>query len=368
MRNLIGLLAIALIAATASVAHAYPQYQLSRDQTCGSCHTSPAGGGLLNDNGELTAEDEATWGGDPSFLQGLVTPPDWLKLGGDVRFALGTNDAGGGLGPAAFPMQGELRAEATRGALAVVVALGATVPNDSSPLSALLSRDHYVRWTQHDDGFGAYARIGRFMPVYGLRLAEHNAYTERYGATPLYSESYGASVGWISPGTEVHATGFLADRLRTSLGDADGAAAYVEKRFGKVALGAEARYSHAPDNVRNEGGVTGKLWLDGANLLLSGEVQGVHQSFDSGPAVTQVIGYALASWFPKHGYMIDLGVGHYDENVAVPKVDRDAVDLNLHWFPKAHIELILMGRVQTIGLGSGGAGSGYGLLQFHYRI
>lgn len=101
---------------------------------------------------------------------------------------------------------------------------------------------------------------------------------------------------------------------------------------------------------------------------MQGEVQGVHQSFDTGPARNQVIGHVLASWFPKRGYLLDLGLGYYDQAVAVPKVDRDAVDLNIHWFPKSHIELVLMGRVQTIAFGGGGAGSGYGLLQFHYRI
>lgn len=369
MRDLIGLLAFALIAATASVAHAYPQYQLSRDQTCGSCHTSQAGGGLLNDNGELTAGDEATWGGDPSFLHGLVTPPEWLELGGDVRFAGGVNDPGGGIGGAGFPMQGELYAQATRGALAVVADLGLTSPKSGgSPLTVLMSREHYLRWSQRDDGLGFYGRIGRFMPVYGLRLAEHNLYTQRYGATSLYGESYGASIGWTAFGAEAHVTAFVADRLRLGIGQGDGAAAYVEKRFGKVAVGAEAAYTHAPDNVRTEGGLTGKLWLDGANLLLSGEVQGVHQTFDTGPARDQVVGQLLASWFPAHGYLVDVGLGHYDEDVTVPKVERDAVDLNVHWFPTSHLELLLMGRVQAIGLGSGGAGSGYGLLQFHYRI
>ena len=39
------------VAAMAGTAAAYPQFQLSRDQTCTGCHLSPAGGGLLNENG-----------------------------------------------------------------------------------------------------------------------------------------------------------------------------------------------------------------------------------------------------------------------------------------------------------------------------
>jgi hypothetical protein len=87
------LLIAAALAATATVAHAYPQYQLSREQTCGACHLSPTGGGLLNVNGELAEEDDATWSGDPTFLHGAATLPDWLHLGGDVRFAAGARTA-----------------------------------------------------------------------------------------------------------------------------------------------------------------------------------------------------------------------------------------------------------------------------------
>ena len=40
--------ALTLVGGTA---HAYPQFQMSRDQTCTGCHLSPSGGGLLNENG-----------------------------------------------------------------------------------------------------------------------------------------------------------------------------------------------------------------------------------------------------------------------------------------------------------------------------
>lgn len=370
MRTTTWLLSLVAVAATAGVAHAYPQYQLSRDQTCGSCHLSPAGGGLLNDNGELTAEDEAQWGGDPTFLHGAVDLPEWLRLGGDFRFAAGASDPGGGLGPAAFPMQLELHGQAQKGPLAVVADLGFTIPKeDGSPATVLMSREHYVRWNQQDDGFGLYGRIGRFMPVYGLRLAEHTAYTRRYGGTPLFGEAYGASLGWVTPGAELHVTGFVHDPLREGVDPSDGAALHVEKRLGgKASIGAQARYGHGDDNVRTEGGVTGKLWLDGPSVLLQAEVQAVHQSLDAGPARNQVIGYLMATWFPSRTLMLDVGLGHYDQDVKVPDVDRDAAEVNLHWFTHSHFEVVAMGRLQLIGLGNGGAGSGYGLLQLHYRL
>jgi hypothetical protein len=63
-----------------------------------------------------------------------------------------------------------------------------------------------------------------------------------------------------------------------------------------------------------------------------------------------------------------VGVGQYNADLSLKYQDRTAVDANLHWFPSAHWELVLMGRVQTIGFGNGGPGSGFTLLQVHYRL
>ena len=361
---------VILTAGTSGTAHAYPQYQLSREQTCGACHISPAGGSLLNDNGELTDEDEAQWGGDGSFLHGKVELPAWFRFGGDVRGAAGVTDPGGGIAPAAFPMQAEFHGAALAGPLTIYADLGFTIPKEGgSPATVLMSREHYVRWNQHPDNLGLYARAGRFMPVYGLRWAEHTEYVRRFGGTPLFGEAYGASVGWVSAGAEAHVTGFVHDRLRDSIETGDGAALYAEKRFGNAAIGAEARYATGNDDTRTQGGVTGKVWLDGPSVLLQAEVQAVHQAFtDLDASRNQIVGNVMASWFVRHGYLLDVVLGHYDQDVKVPELDRDALELNLHWFPKAHVELILMTRLQTIGLGNGGDTSGYALAQLHYRL
>lgn len=356
------------LAATATAAHAYPQYQLSREQTCTACHLSPTGGGLLNANGELTDEDDATWGGDPTFLHGAVTTPEWLHLGGDVRFAAGASDRGAGIGGAAFPMQVELHAQADQGPVQIVADLGVVIPREDQPLNAIDSRQHYLQWMQHPGDDGWYGRIGRFMPTLGLRLAEHTAYTRRYGGTPLFGEGYAAALGWVGAAGEFHVTGFSRDRLRSSIEDADGVAVYGEKRFGRASVGALARYADGDEDKRTHGGVTGKLWLDGPSVLFQAEAQVVRQQLDAGPTRNQLVAYVMTSWFPHRSYMLDVGIGHYDQDVKVADVDRDAVEANLHWFPKAHMEVVLMTRLQLIGLGNGGPGSGYGLLQFHYRL
>lgn len=360
------LLALVALSALAGVAHAYPQYQLSKEQTCSACHVSPVGGGLLDDNGELTAEDESQWGGNPAFLHGAVELPEWLQVGGDLRFAGGVHERGAGPGPAAFPMQTELHAHVARDAFSAYVIGGLTIKDESpSPFS----REHWLMW-QQGDGEGAYVRAGRFMPVAGLRLAEHVFYTRRHGGTPLFAEVYGVNAGWLSPGLEIHATGFVHDPLVDGIEKGDGGALHVEKRFGNVAVGLVDRYTTSDTDTRLHGGLTGKLWLDGARLLLAAEGQAIRQDFklDRGPTRVQLVGQLLATYFARPGLFVDVGLGHFDEDLAVADLDRDAVDVNVHWFPISHLELVLMTRVQTIGLGGGGDTSGYGLLQLHYRI
>lgn len=68
---------------------AYPQFQLSRDQTCSSCHLSPAGGGLLSENGSVFAENSSQYGQNGAFFYDKFKLPSWLTLGGDVRSAYG---------------------------------------------------------------------------------------------------------------------------------------------------------------------------------------------------------------------------------------------------------------------------------------
>lgn len=357
---------IVTLAALAGAAHAYPQYQLSKEQSCGACHLSPVGGGLLNDNGELTAEEESQWGGNPAFLHGAIELPEWLALGGDVRIAAGPHERGAGITMAFIPMQTELYAQVARGPISAFAMAGVTVDGDSyKPWS----REHYVLYGPVE-GEGVYARAGRFMPVMGLRQPEHPFLIRRFGGTPLFGEVYGLNAGWLSSDLDVHVTGFISDPLLEGIEKGDGAAVYVEKRFGNKAIGLIDRYTISDTESRMQGGLTGKLWLDGSKLLLSAEGQAIRQNLflARGPTRIQLVGQLLATYFARPGLWIDVGLGHFDEDLTVADIDRDTFDVNIHWFPHSHVELVLTSRVQMIGLGGGGPTSGFSLLQLHYRI
>ncbi|MEO6773483.1 MAG: hypothetical protein ABI467_10750 [Kofleriaceae bacterium] len=363
-----------VVAALAAVscprpAAAYPQYQLSSDKTCTSCHLAPDGGGILTENGVNTAEATAWHPGDGNFMYGMAKP-SWLELGGDVRGAAGYVNSGVSAA-AGYPMQAEVAASAHWNGFSLHATGGLRRPQeDGSALHALWSREHYLMWqSRPDDHEGLYVRVGRLMPTFGLRLAEHVVYTQRYGGEPLYGEVYALAASYVTEAFEVHASGFVHDPIASAQEHGDGGALYAELRLGDhAAIGAEAKYAASDDAHRTYGGMTGKLYLPGPAVLVLAEAEVIHESFvPGGDRVTQLAGYALASHPLGGGFLLDLGAGHFTEDTRVQGLFRDCLDANLHWFQTSHVEWLLTTRLELLDLGSHQSG-GYVLAQIHYRL
>jgi hypothetical protein len=366
------ILGILLVGVSAGRALAYPQFQLSKDQTCSACHISPSGEGLLNENGRTVSETSSMWGTDPAFMYGKVALPSWLAAGGDFRGAWGYLQT-----PqkylAVFPMQADLYAAPHYDAFTLYLEGGyrpSQYVDGVAQQRPPWSREHWLMW-QSDPGSpnGLFVRAGRFMPVFGLRFAEHVVYTRRFGGTPLYGETYGAAAEYITPDYEGHLTAFIKDPLIDSVEHANGAAAYGELRLDRRAsIGAEGMFQATDVDKKLRAGVTGKLFVPAADVLLQGELQFVNQRINGGGAPNQLVGYVMGSWFPIDPVMIDLGLGYYNENLRIKNLDRDAIDLNVHFFAISHFEALINARIEFIGFGAGAPTGGYALLMGHYRL
>jgi hypothetical protein len=374
----IGVVAAALLATASRRAAAYPQYQLSRDQTCSGCHLSPAGGGLLSENGYSVAENLAQLTDSSAFMYGLIPLPGWLAVGGDLRSSTGfihTPDSNF----AFIPMQADVYLHAMVQGFTVHVTAGARPPQwitgNGTPaiFDRFWSREHYLMWQQDATSRdGLFVRAGRFMPVFGLRLAEHPVYIRRFGGTPLYGETYGAAVEYVTQAWEAHLTGFVEDPLIDAVLHDSGVAAYAELRLDpRLQVGGELMVIGRNDNqtwVR--GGATAKLYLPSTDLLIQGELQVAHQSIGGGHAPNQIIGYAMASKFLGSAFLLDVGLGHFDEDLAISGLDRDNLDVNLHFFFDSHFELVWQNRLEGLGVfqSRGGPTGGWSLLHAHYRL
>ncbi len=386
---------VALIV-SAGAAHAYPQFQMSRDQTCTGCHLSPAGGGLLNENGYTVAEGISQFGHKPEFMYGKVLEEGGsFILGGDVRLAGGFLKYGGAEDTAvyAFPMQIEVYGRVKLGGgVAIQADLGFRPDEDTNEaLTTVWSREHYLQWqSKEDENYGSFVRVGRFLPVFGLRFAEHPLYTRRFGGTQLYTDTYAASFSQVEEKYEAHVTAFMEDLLIDPVEHANGAAAYGEYRVsptlsfgggvmfksftnGKFFLSDDLDYDSKEFRIA----ATNKLYLEGPDILLSTEIQFVNQlvgkdprSPDSrvGGAPKGIVGNLIATKMLGSFLMLDLGIGHFDSNLRIKNLDRDCIDLNFHWFTTSHLEFVLNARYELIGFGAGGEPGAYALIQAHYRL
>lgn len=372
-----------LVLVGASAADAYPYFQrTSGSVRCNQCHVSPAGGGLLTGWGAEESSDAIGRGGDGRFLHGAVTLPESLLIGGDLRLAALANDVGSTEGAelAAFPMQADLTAAIRAGAWSVVGIVGARgrvrsgepdtptsmaseVP-ETSLASYVISREHYVMW-RPDESAGLYIRAGRFAAPYGLRLADHTAYIRRYLGYNLLEETYGLSAGWFGDTVELHATGFVYDPLQGGPRKELGGALLVEAQPGDtVVIGASARVGIA-ETKRLQAGLHAKLHLEGPNILLQGEIDGVRELFDGPGDRWQLAAYAGPVWIPTRGLYTGIAYQTFAEDLHVRGVTRHSVDSFVSFIPRAHFEVMASARAQRIGPREHAY---LGMLQLHYWL
>lgn len=362
-----------LLLVLAGRADAYPQFQPSSDITCTGCHISPDGAGLLNENGHTVLETLAWKQWNSGFMYGNVPTPEWLQLGGDFRGAAGLFFPYD-VAPGAFPMQAEVQARAHKASFSAYLNVGFRPINgaaDVTPLHVLWPREHYLMWQQHpDENYGLYIRAGHFMPTFGLRLAEHVVYTQRYGGRQLFHEAYGLAASYVHPTFEVHATGFLHDPYGVPAEQGDGAALYAEARIGEhAAIGTEGKLTFTDDVTTKYTGLTGKVYVEGIDLMLLGEGQLIQRTINAGAgdSMTSLAGYAMATKPLPRNLQLDVGVGHFTHDTRVKGLYRDCIDVNVHWYVATHVELLLTTRVELLAGGSGNNG-GYALTQLHYRL
>jgi hypothetical protein len=375
---------LAVLSFASRDAAAFPQFQFSSGTTrCGQCHFAPGGTGLISEWGRGEAGDTISRGGDGAFLHGLWTPPSWVALGGDFRLVSLANDSGGPESPelATFPMQADAYAHFVLPegfSLNLIVGdRGITRPTDdsiggriSSAAHRFISREHYLMW--RPSATGPYARIGRYFPVYGLRLVEHIFYVRRFTGNALYEEPYALSAGYIAEDWEVHASGFTSvpssfpDFFQAIGPRESGGTAYGEMRFaGMAALALQGRVGIADEQSRYQGGAVGKVWIDAAKLMVLGEADVIRQQIKGSIGQTQFVSYSGLTFIPIRGLMATAAYERFQEDLSVKNTGHNAYDLEINFFPWAHIELIGLGRIQHNGDGSNAT---LGMLQFHYYL
>jgi hypothetical protein len=360
--------ALGLLSLGEATAHAYPQWQLSTGAVrCNQCHYSPSGGGLINNYGRDQAGDElASFDSNGAFAHGAVQLPAWFALGGDFRGAFVDNDVQDPSGPttAIFPMQADMSGRLSFGhgfSGALTVGLrgqvrdpGQLVPfQNYQPISTsmLVSREHYLMWEQ--GSVGPYVRVGRFYAPFGLRLAEHILYINRDLGFDELEETYNVSGGFVGDLWEFHLTGFAPDFVRHIGSNEKGFAGMFERRLldDKVQVGGQLRVAAAPGVTRFMLGGTFKAYAEPLKTLFMAEVDSVQEIFDDQmiDPRQQVVGALGFTVLPVRGVMLTVLGERNQVDVQVQNDAWTAGTVLLNWFPIAHLEMQLMGRLQWSG-------------------
>jgi hypothetical protein len=368
-----------LLCAGARRAEAYPQWQLSMEARCDECHFAPAGGGLINGFGrDFVGEELSTFGGNGGFLHGGPKLPAWLALGGDLRGALASQDVGdlNGSTTAVFPMQADAQGRAAVGAVSFYGVLGfrGQVRSDSDiiptqnyqPVTAsqLISREHYLMLRA--SALGGYVRAGRFFAPFGLRMAEHILYVRRDLGFGTMEESYNLSSGYVAEKWELHVTAFAPDFLRQMGSREGGVTAYYERRFADVvAAAAQGRVAFGPGMTRSIVGGVGKAWVAPIRTLFLVEADFVRRDIDTVPTSYQFVGAGGFSVLPVKGLMATVLQERNQVDLQASGAHYDATTAFMSWFPYAHCEAQVVGRLEYP---SGGHSAKTFLFQLHYFL
>jgi hypothetical protein len=218
---------------------------------------------------------------------------------------------------------------------------------------------------------GTYVRAGRFFPIYGVRSQDHTAYVRRYLGFHTLEEPYGVAAGAFGQTWEGHVSLFVPRPIEF-LGagvKARGVAAYVERRLleDTTAIAGQARLAVSANDARIAAGVVGKRWWSGPGLMLLAELDLQRQAFadDAGPTRYQLAGYLGATRTVARGVLVGAALHRWQPDLRL-RSSRDAVEINVQYFPTAHVELHLLTRVSGEGqLDDPGLLS---MLQLHYYL
>ena len=367
----LALVALVALALATGDAAAYPELQFSTGTSrCAECHFTPVGGGLINAYGRDEAASTISEKGDGRFLHGAIELPDWIALGGDVRVAALGKHVREGTEGAVFPMQADLYARLSHGPVSIQGTVGIleTIREPAPLTDRIGSREHYVMIEPESKAW--YARAGRFLPPFGLRMPDHTAYVRRYTGLYAMEESYAASAGIVKGSWEVHATLLTPLELHPVAGQHGWGGALLAERINDASTGSlqlHSKLMRVDANLDAWLGGAWKRYLESTDLWLAAEVDIGAIVIDDAPTIARLAAYGTVHYRPGKRWGTALGLHAYDADLRLVDNERLALEARFAWFPRAHFELAALIRGSVVARDVE-RGDVLGFLQLHYYL
>lgn len=325
----------------AEIAVGFPENIRHDYASCATCHVSGvAGGGAVTAYGRSAgAEFMPTWGGpnEAKPMFGLVDLPKWLAYGGDMRYVSVNSRADDGTTRhVKFWMQADAEVAVTPLAGVTVVASAGRYGPDHD----LEFRRSYIK---ADLGPHASLRAGRFMPYYGVPIADHTASIRTELGLGQGQETYAAEASVYGGAGEIAVTGVYGAKAEVNGNVDDGYSIMREGRGGVVAraalyatdstqIGVSAmRLASEMEQMRRHAygahvmtGFTERLYL----------LAEIDRRFDEG-AEAEDVAYGRLGYEAVRGLHLSL--------VGDVAGERKGSGAQVQWLPRPHLELMVQG-------------------------
>ncbi len=328
-----------IVLAAGGPAEAEPSFAIRTGYRCSQCHVNRTGGGMRTAFGSLWAQTVLParllrWRDGGNLLP--ADPEARFAAGGDFRFqylfgeSRDTDDVSSFEVPEAnLYLLGRL----IPGKLELYLD-GTTGPGGASAREAFAQLSFGGAWR-------AYLKAGKFLPPFGWRLPDDDAFVRRFSGFTYSAPDQGVEIG-AEPG-----------RWSTVLAVVNGSGAGDDDRTKKVSLMAVRRIgswrlgasgsSNDADGVRTTfaGALAGASW---GRLTVLGELDWAELDPDDAPRTEQLLGYIEADVLIARGLQLKLAHDWRDPNRDISTLDETRDLLGLEYLPWPFLQLRLVAQ------------------------
>lgn len=327
-------------------ARAFPEMIRHGYVNCTSCHISPTGGGVLNEYGrELSKEALSAWisssetSREHLFAYGLVSPPSWLTLGGDVRTVYVYRDDQFATQGRTSLMQLDVEAAASRGKWTAIATLGYQDPKLAQNWKDhVMLRRHFVMYQLSDE---VSFRAGKYIPPFGINTPDHVSLNRQGVSLGQGFESYNLECSWLGPVVSLQGAVILGRPDSQSLEREQGGSLLSGVALGeKSKAGLSYLYGSNENYSRHLFGPYGLLGLTDKLTLLT-EIDFQSKRFKNlaptqfGAFSTQKLSYEMTKG------LWAFGVQEWGKAEFSTPSKTETYGLGIQFFPRTHFEFNL---------------------------
>ena len=325
------------------LAFSFPEMLRHGYSSCTACHVSPNGGGLLTPYGRtLSAELLSSFGSEKQagFMHGFVKTPEWLGVGGDVRWVETYLNNQAVEKYRFIFMQADVEPGFFYKQFSVVGTLGYQSKDSYNYTgSDFISRRHYVMYQPTEQ---ISVRAGRFFPAFGVNFADHTILTRRNLSWEEGAETYNLEAAYTREKFDVFVTGIFGRPEYKDLHRDTGFALRGSYNFGEGSKAGLGYYFGKNDlNVARHLAGPFLIWGITHHLYLMEEIDFISRSTNSAPSVSGALNYTRLGYEFYKGMHVFATQEYSKMDFNADLTRSQAYGLGVMWFPIPHLDLSL---------------------------